>query len=716
VRAAYRFAMTDGEAENVTPDKPPFDPLAPVQYLKGVGPKKAAVLAQAGVHTVLDLLYRLPRRYLDRSHIAPINQLTPDMPATVVGRIISSGILKGRKNRFEAVLSDGTGYLSLLWFSGIKWVRKNLYKGVTVSASGRVTYFHNLQIVHPEYEILEDEDDEDLLHTGRVIPIYPSGEELKQSFLDSRGMRRLIKPLCDQLAESDLEFLPDNFRRQNGLPTLEWSLKYAHFPETLDNAERARQRLAFDELFFLQLSLAYTKRLVKAQTKPRVCGPAGSIIKSFAKTLPFTLTEAQKRVTGEITADMRSAQPMYRLLQGDVGSGKTIVALIAMLLAVESGRQAALMVPTEILAEQHGRTTARFLAGLPVKIAVITGSLSPKEKDAAWAAVRSGETQLVIGTHALFSERRHFGDLALAVIDEQHRFGVSQRARLLRKGNQPDVLVMTATPIPRTLALTLYGDLDISVIDEMPPQKGTIQTVWRTEDAREKMYEYIQSTTAKDRQVYIVYPLVDESEKLDLKAATSGYEELASHFADRRVGLVHGRLSSEERNRVMVGFFNREIDILVSTTVIEVGVDAPDAGVMIIENAERFGLSQLHQLRGRIGRGPGRSVCVLMVGGQLSDIARARIAALCQHTDGFRIAEIDLELRGPGEFFGTRQHGLPELKIAHPTRDAKMIPAARATAFDLTASDSALKKPEHCRLRAEFQRRYGDRFNWFKIG
>jgi len=708
--------MVTGKDQQVQASKPGFDPAMAVQYLKGVGPKKAAVLAENGVHTILDLLYRLPRKYLDRSHIAPINQLTPELPATVVGRVVSTGILKGRKSRFEAVISDGTGYISLLWFSGINWVKKALQKGVTISASGRVSYYHGLQLVHPEYEILEDEDDEDLLHTGRVIPLYPSNEELKRIYLDSRGMRRLIKPLTDVLAHVDIDFFTREFREKHNLPSLEWSLRCAHFPETVEDAERARLRLAFDELFFLQLSLAYTKRVVKNRVKNRACNPPGALIKSFGKALPFQLTAAQKRVLREIADDMCAAQPMYRLLQGDVGSGKTIVALFAMLVAIESGRQAALMVPTEILAEQHGRTTRKLLAGLPVNIAVITGSLSPKEKDEVWDQIETGSVQLVIGTHALFSRGRRFADLGLAVVDEQHRFGVSQRAQLLQKGEQPDVLVMTATPIPRTLALTLYGDLDISIIDEMPPQKGTIQTVRRTEDARDKMYEFIRETTAAGRQVYVVYPLVDESEKLDLKAASAGYEELAAQFAGRRVGLVHGRLPAGEREEVMTRFFDRDIDILVSTTVIEVGVDAPDAGVMVIENAERFGLSQLHQLRGRIGRGPGRAVCILMVGGALSDIARARIEALCQYTDGFRIAEMDLELRGPGEFFGTRQHGLPELRIAHPVRDATMIPAARTAAFELAQQDAGLKKPEHHALREEFKRRYGKRFNWFQIG
>ncbi len=693
-----------------------LDFAQPVQYLKGVGPKKAAVFAEIGVETVLDLLYRLPRKYLDRSHIAPLNQLVPDMPATVVGRVVSSGILKGRKNRFEAVISDGNGFLSLLWFSGIRWAKKNLHKGVTISASGRVGEYHGLQIVHPEYEILEDEDDDDLMHTGRVIPVYPSGEELRRSYLDSRGMRRLVKPLLDRIGPDDLEFLPEDVRERLGLPTVEWALKNAHFPETVADADCARRRLAFDELFFLQLSLAYSQRGAKSQTKSHRCNKPGKLLRAFAEELPFKLTNAQRRVTNEITGDMQSSSPMYRLLQGDVGSGKTIVALIAMLLTVESGGQAALMVPTEILAEQHGRTLAKLLRTLSLKIAVITGSLTPTEKDDIWAQVESGEVQLVIGTHALFSEGRHFAKLGLAVIDEQHRFGVSQRAQLLGKGRRPDVLVMTATPIPRTLALTLYGDLDISVIDEMPPQKGTIQTVWRTEDAREKMYEYIEQTTSRGRQVYVVYPLVDESEKLDLKAANAGFEELRQRFAERKVGLVHGRLKAAERNAVMVEFFEKKIDILVSTTVIEVGVDAPDAGVMVIENAERFGLSQLHQLRGRIGRGPGKSVCVLMIGGKPSELARERIEALCAHTDGFRIAEIDLELRGPGEFFGTRQHGLPELKIAHPIRDVAMIPPARDEAFRLIEDDPGLQRKDHRKLRQEFLRRYGERFNWFKIG
>ncbi|MEW5700799.1 MAG: ATP-dependent DNA helicase RecG [Candidatus Zixiibacteriota bacterium] len=684
----------------------------PVTYLKGVGPRRAQFLATQGIETTADLLLHLPRRYLDRSNVVPIGSAPAEETVTVIGRVMATGILKGRKSRFEAILSDGSGQISLLWFAGWRYLEKSIKKGAILAASGNVTWYlgRERQIVHPEFEFLEDKDIEDLTHTARVIPLYPSGEGWRAIGLESRALRRIIKPVIDGALANLVDYLDDDMRASLALPALSAALAQVHFPDTLAGAERARARLVFDEFFFLELALARRRVLIDRGHDGRACSSVGRWARQIVDHLPWTLTAAQKRVTGEITADLRSERAMRRLLQGDVGSGKTIVAALALAQWAEAGAQSALLVPTEILAEQHHHTLTTLMAPAGIDPVLLTGSLPTREKKAVTDQVRSGQARVIVGTHALLTSGVDFADLALVVIDEQHRFGVAQREQLVAKGRRPDLLVMTATPIPRTLAMTLYGDLDVSILDELPPRKGTVRTVWRTEEARDKIYQYISDTTAAGNLVYIVYPLVEQSEKLDLKAATAGYDDLARRFTDRRVALVHGRTPARDRAEIMSRFYGGELDVLVSTTVIEVGVDAPDARLMVIENAERFGLSQLHQLRGRIGRGPGQSICVLMLGGPAGPVATERVETMCRTSDGFEIAEVDLRLRGPGEFLGTRQHGIPEFKIAHLVRDAALLEPARRMAFAIAAEDDAMRnRPQRRGLWAEWKRRFGPR-------
>ncbi len=674
-----------------------------VTYVKGIGPSRARFLKSRGIESVADLLLNLPRRYLDRSALPNVRDVLPGMTVTVVGRIVATGVLAGRKKRFEVILSDGTGNIALLWFAGYRWLQERVKKGVILAASGEVTqFFDDKQIVHPELEFLEDVDTDDLTHTGRLIPVYEGGEQWEKAGLSSRNLRRVIKPLIVGPIAAIPDYLPEFSRRTCHLMPLAQAIAQAHFPDSTVLAEDARKRLAFDELLFLELAMANRRAAIDARHDGRACNAHGMLANRIVKHLPWPLTKAQERVSDEITGDLRSPRAMRRLLQGDVGSGKTIVAALAMSRWVEAGSQTALLVPTEILAEQHHHNLLRLLKPAGIVPTLLTGSMPTSQKRAAQAAIASGDAKLVVGTHALITGKVAFADLGMVVIDEQHRFGVAQREALVAKGHRPDLLVMTATPIPRTLAMTIYGDLDVSVLSELPPQKGTIKTVWRTEEARDKIYDYIRDTTARGNLVYIVYPLVEQSEKIDLKAAADAFEVLSRKFPDRALGLVTGRTPADERAATMSRFYAGELNILISTTVIEVGVDAPDARLMIIENAERFGLSQLHQLRGRIGRGPGQSVCVLMLGGRPTPIASERLETMCRTNDGFEIAETDLRLRGPGEFLGTRQHGIPEFKVAHLLRDAALIEPARQTAFTIAAQS----RQDHPTLWAEWRRRF----------
>jgi ATP-dependent DNA helicase RecG len=626
------------------------------------------------------------------------------------------GITRGRKLTFRVILKDETGFLTLVWFANQKFMHKVFKPGDTVIVSGDVRFYNGLEMAHPEYEIVSG-NGENLIHTGRVIPLYPSTANLKKVFMDSRGFRRVLKPTLDKVLKHISETLPQHLLEESNLMLLRTALENVHFPESMEGAEQAHQRLAFDELFYLELMLALRKR---HQQKPEfgiTFKRPGELVKSLLVNLKFELTESQKKVLREIVADMTSSKPMSRLLQGDVGSGKTIVALIAVLIAIESGYQAAFMAPTEILAEQHYINFHRQLEQLGVKVVLLTSSITRAEREEILAGIASGEVDLVVGTQALIQEKVKFHRLGFCVIDEQHRFGVMQRGQLKQKGESPEVLIMTATPIPRTLALTAYGDLDLSVIDQMPPGRKPVETILKSEKDLSEVYNFIHKRIQERRQVFIVYPLIEETEKSDLKAATEAYEKLKKDiFPQYKLALIHGRIERKEREEIMHKFRQGEYNILVATTVIEVGLDIPNATVMVIEHAERFGLSQMHQLRGRVGRGADQSYCYLIAQWPLSEEAKVRLQAMVTSTDGFKIAETDLQLRGPGEFFGTRQHGLPELKVADLVKDMKVLLLARETAFKIVAQDPTLTQPQHRIIAEVFNQKYRQKFGFMAIG
>jgi ATP-dependent DNA helicase RecG len=684
----------------------------PLQYLKGIGPQRARLLARLGLETIEDALFFLPARHEDRSRLTPFRSLKGGETVTAVGTIAGvSPPPRGRRRAPLAVLlRDPTGFLSAVWFNQ-PYLERVFKRGRRLILHGKVQRYGSgpLQMQVKDYELVEEGDDE-TLHTGRLVPVYSLTQGLTQ-----RPMRSLMKRLLDAHAGQVEEPLPDLLRQRRRLSPLAAALKAGHFPQTEAEQAAARRRLAYDDFFLLQLGLAI-RRHREGRQRGLSINPPGVLWRRLLGSLPFTLTGAQERVWREIRADMAAPYPMNRLLQGDVGSGKTIVAACAMLTAIEAGHQAALMAPTEILAEQHFMTLTQLLGAVEVPVVLLTNSIKGKARESVLAGVAGGEVGCVVGTHALVQEGVQFRRLGLAVVDEQHRFGVAQRASLRSKGESPDVLVMTATPIPRTLALTLYGDLDISVLDELPPGRRPVVTKARPESGRRKIYAFLREQVGAGRQVYVVCPLVEESEASDLRAATEMAERLQREvFPDLRVGLLHGRMAFADKERVMREFKDGTIHILVSTTVIEVGIDVPNAAVMVVEHAERFGLSQLHQLRGRVGRGPWKSYCIL-VSAASSDDARRRIAAMEATNDGFRIAEADLSLRGPGDFFGTRQSGLPEFRVADLLRDAALLEEARQDAIALVHRDPSLAKPEHRSLRAALLARWRGRLDLASVG
>ncbi len=656
-----------------------------IQYLKGVGPKRGEVLAAHGVDTVGRLLFYFPRKYIDRSEVDTISSLREHDYKTVVGRVLGKGLLRGGKTRLEVIIGDDTGHLSLLWFRGYKYFEKQFKKGDEIAVTGTVTYFQGYQMIHPEFEFIGGDHDEQI-HTGRIVPIYPLTSELNQVGLTSRSIRKLIKTALDGAGESIREYLPHEIIDSEHLAGLSSAIREMHFPSEPDAAEKARRRLAFDELLYLQFLLQSRRHKVKEKEKAAPCRPPGRRFTQVLDSMPFRLTPGQKKSLDQIITDMTSKKPMNRLLQGDVGSGKTVVAVLAAVLAVESGGQAAIMVPTEILAEQHFRNWHDRLKQAGISSALLIGSVKSKEKKETAEAIARGEIDLVFGTHAIISKSLTFNALRYVVVDEQHRFGVMQRSKLAAKGELPDRLVMTATPIPRTLALTLYGDLDVSTIPDLPPGRQPVRTVWRLSSALGDIYKYIDGEIGKGSQVFVIYPLVEKSEKMDLQAAEEGFRELSEEILPRRkIGLVHGRIKSDQRDTTIKKFHAGDLDVLVATTVIEVGIDIPNASILIIQHAERFGLSQLHQMRGRVGRGSRRGLAVAVAYQPISDIGRRRLEYFASTTDGFKIAEADLELRGPGEFFGIRQHGLPEFRIANPVTDQELLVRAREWAQRLYA-------------------------------
>ncbi len=691
-----------------------------VQYLKGIGEKRSQALKDAGIVTIGDLLQYYPRRYLDRSNIVAIGKLRPDQDATVVGRIVTMGVKKGKRSRFVVLLTDDSGFLTCVWFAQIPYWQKLFQVGQTLAVSGKIGYFGGLQIVHPEFDLLsesgEDHEDE-FLHTGKIIPLYPSTEALSRVGFDSRGFRRAIRNLFRNLESPIEDSLPDFIIHHNQLPSLDEAFRSIHFPKDFEKLQQAKARLKFDELFFLEFLLAYRKHKISQQQKGIQFEKVGDRLKTLVDELPFALTEAQKKVIREIRSDMKKNHPMYRLLQGDVGSGKTIVALVAMLIALENGYQAALMAPTEILAEQHYFTFRSWLEHMEINVKLLIGGQRKVERENILASIENGECHIVIGTHALVQEHVNFHRLGLVVIDEQHRFGVAQRQILTEKGENPDVLIMTATPIPRTLSLTVYGDLDVSIIDEMPEGRLPVRTSWRYENKRTEIYEFVRSKILLGQQAYIVFPLVEESEKLDLKAATESYEMMSQDiFPDLKLALLHGRMKSDEKDSIMSAFKRGEIQVLVSTTVIEVGVDVPQATIMVVEHAERFGLTQLHQLRGRVGRGSEQSYCILIAKPPLTEDAITRLNTMISTNDGFKIAEVDLQLRGTGEFFGTRQHGLAEFKIADPIHDTALLEKARKEAFEIVNKPQELQQVMERIQQNSFIQNFKDKIEIMRIG
>ena len=683
-----------------------------IKFLAGVGEKRASLLSkELGIRTFGDLLYYFPFRYVDRTRVFRIGELGGELPAYIQIRARVTGMAyegEGRKRRLRVAVSNGSGIADLVWFSGAKWVEKQIEPGREYVIFGRPNVFRNsLSFVHPEIDLVEV-----LVNrpTGGLQGVYSSTEKLTGVQLSSKGIARIMVNLWEHVKDRIVETLPQRIIAENDLMPLRDALYNIHFPQSQELLRRAEYRLKFEELLGIQLAIL-SRRATRTTAADGFYFPrVGEFFNGFyGEKLPFQLTEAQKRVVREIRSDTVTGHQMNRLLQGDVGSGKTMVALMAMLLAADNGFQSCMMVPTEILARQHFASISRMVEGLGVNVAVLTGSTRKKERDTILEELAYGRLHILIGTHALIEERVKFDNLGLVVIDEQHRFGVEQRARMWTKNSRPPhVLVMTATPIPRTLAMTLYGDLDVSVIDELPPGRKPIITRHLYDSQRMKLFGFMRREIARGRQVYVVYPLIKESEKMDYKDLYDGFETMSREFPlpDYRLSVVHGKLSPEEKDEGMRAFRDGETQVMVATSVIEVGVDVPNATVMVIESAERFGLSQLHQLRGRVGRGGEQSYCILMSGDKLSREARARLDAMVETNDGFRLSELDLKLRGAGDISGTQQSGTAfELKIASLSKDAAVIEYARRVASGILAEDPSLTMPVNA-LLARLREKY----------
>ncbi|WP_078808570.1 ATP-dependent DNA helicase RecG [Selenihalanaerobacter shriftii] len=680
-----------------------------IRYIKGVGKKRAGQLAHLGVQTVRDMLFYFPRDYRDWSTNCQIRELTPGNQVTVEGKVINIEEIRPRQGLTitKIVIGDGTGSLTGVWFNQ-PYIKNNFNRGIPVAFSGKVKKeYGELQMSNPNYELINNNDN---LYVGRVLPIYSTTQGLSQNML-----RKIVKSLIDEYLDEFPEFLETELREKYNLLGIKEALKMIHFPDKIEDVEEARKRLVFDELFILQLGMALRRIDLITEEDGIVHNSGDGIINNYLTDLPFELTSAQAKVWAEIKEDMESKKEMNRLIQGDVGSGKTVIATLALLKAVSSGYQGAMMAPTEILAEQHYLSLKESLSRYGVEVGLLVGSLTAKEKEAVLDELETGNLDIVIGTHALIQEGINFDNLGLVITDEQHRFGVRQRATFKEKGENPDVLVMTATPIPRTLALTLYGDLELSVIDELPPGRKPVVTEWRTKKAYSKIFSFIRQELEAGRQAYVVCPLVEESEKLDVSSAVEMSDKLINDiFPGFNVGLLHGQLKADEKEEVMGKFRDQEINILVATTVIEVGVNVPNSTLMLIVDAERFGLAQLHQLRGRVGRGQHQSYCIL-IADPSTETGEERMKIMTQSTDGFVIAEEDLKLRGPGEFFGTRQHGLPDLEIANLLRDSHILEIARKEAFNLVDIDPNFIKPENKLLKDLIEIKFGDNFDLIDV-
>ncbi len=689
----------------------------PVQFLKGVGPVRAKALARLGIATARDLLFHVPRRYDDASTIQRIADLAVGADVTAVGRVRSKGVVPTRKGLriFQAVLQDESGMITCAW-PGQPWLAGRIQEGDVLLVTGPVKFFHGRQLRPREFSVLAPASAKSSAEgrdSGQVFVTYPASEELPQWIL--RGIfDKNLDALLRGIAEE--EYLPPSEAGALRLPRLADALEALHRPQSIAVVEPARRRLAFDELFFLQLVQAQVRYRESVQTPGITFRRTNELIRPLHRSLPFCLTEAQARVLREIFADMRSERRMNRMLQGDVGSGKTIVALFAMLLALEGGHQAVLMAPTELLAEQHARKLRDLVEPLDVPVHLLTGRLTASRRTETVVALREGAPSLIVGTHALIQEGVEISKLGLVVVDEQHRFGVRQRMTLSDRQSRPDMLIMSATPIPRSMAMALYGDLDLSILGELPPGRRPVETLLRPPSKRPEVYGFVDSQLKAGRQAYVVYPLVDGSEKVDLRSATEEHERLAGDvFSHRQVALIHGQLPSEEKEAVMRAFHSGDIDLLVATTVIEVGIDVPNATVMLIEHAERFGLSQLHQLRGRVGRGASKSYCILIAAP--GELAAERLRVLRDTSDGFQVAQADLRIRGQGDLFGSQQHGRGAiLRFADLLKDEDLLVEAQGRTRALVATDPELKGEGAVRIRRLMHHRYAEHLKLFSVG
>ena len=690
-----------------------------IKFLPGVGPGKAELFnKELSIFTVEDLLRHYPYRYVDRSRFYKIRELREDMPfVQIKGKFVRfEKVGEGKKMRLSAMFSDGENILELVWFRGVRFVTDKYKTGVEYVAFGKPTLFNGkFNLVHPD---IEDASKLPPPEKMGFQPYYNTTEKMKNHFLNSKAIQKIIYPLIGKLEAGIPETLPAYVLQQFKLMNLTESLINIHFPKNDSNLTQARQRLKFEELFYIQLDILRQRKWREQRFSGFIFSRIGKYFNEFYSShLPFALTNAQKKVIREIRTDMSSGRQMNRLLQGDVGSGKTVVALLTMLIALDNGYQACLMAPTEILANQHFTTISEQLRGINVNVSLLTGSTKKKDRESIHEQLLNGEMQIIIGTHALIEDTVQFKNLGYVIIDEQHRFGVAQRSRLwIKNEHPPHILVMTATPIPRTLAMTLYGDLSVSVIDELPPGRKAIQTYHYYESKRKSLLGFISKQINAGRQVYVVYPLIQESEKMDYRHLEEGYAYLKEVFPNYMISMVHGKMKPAEKEAHMQKFVTGETQLMVATTVIEVGVNVPNASVMIIESAERFGLSQLHQLRGRVGRGADQSYCILLTGVKLSSDSRKRMEIMTRTNDGFEISEADLQLRGPGDMEGTQQSGIPfELKIADLAKDAQMLEIARNTAWDILEEDPTLSKPENRMLVLQLKKMKTNAVNWSAI-
>ncbi|MBX2961171.1 MAG: ATP-dependent DNA helicase RecG [Cyclobacteriaceae bacterium] len=689
----------------------------PIEFLKGVGPQRAALFnKQLNIFTFGDLIQHYPFRYEDRTRFYTISELLEEMPFVQVrGKVSKKELIgSGFKKRLVAYLIDGTGEMELVWFQGIKWVLEKVKPGVEYVVFGKPTKFgKRFNIAHPELETLTPKNEKG----GFLQPVYSITETLRKRHLDSKAIAKLQQELLTQANNKFHETLPSAILERFRFVDKRKAMINIHFPENHESLNAAQQRLKFEELFYIQLRLIKLKLVRKEKYKGQSFNDTALLTRFYHDFLPFQLTGAQKKVIKEIYADMKSGRQMNRLLQGDVGSGKTIVSFVCMLITLSGNAQCTLMAPTEILAQQHFKTISRYAEQMQITTALLTGSVKKRERGDIHRGLRDGSLKILIGTHALIEEEVQFNNLGLAIIDEQHRFGVAQRSKLWSKNKTvyPHVLVMTATPIPRTLAMTLYGDLDVSVIDELPAGRKPIKTIHKYDSHRLEVNGFLKQQIKTGRQVYIVYPLIDESEKLDLKHLMDGYESICRAFPEEAVSIVHGKMKPDAKEYEMNRFAKGETSIMVATTVIEVGVDVPNASVMVIENAERFGLSQLHQLRGRVGRGAEQSYCILMTNYKLSSDSKKRIETMVRTNNGFEIAETDLQLRGPGDLMGTQQSGALDLLIADLGKDTKILQTARETALQILEEDPDLNKAENKLIREQVERMRKTMVNWSRI-